>query len=59
MAKAKMFASLVVMTTGMGGIWEMAVCGCCSMAVRKSGNEEDNNEVATKMITKRAIKMPK
>ncbi len=40
----------------MGGRWEVAACSRCSLAVSRSGNEEDNGEMAT--ITNRATEMP-
>ncbi len=40
----------------MGGRWEVAACGSCSLADGRSGNEEDNGEMET--ITNRAMEMP-
>jgi hypothetical protein len=54
-AMAKVMARSTVMRTEMGGRWEAAACGRCSLAVSGSGNKEDNGETVT--ITNRATEM--
>ncbi len=55
MAMVKAMASSTVMRTGMGGRWEVASCGRCSLAVGGSGNKEDDCETAK--MTNRAAEM--
>ena len=55
-ATAKATTRSTVMRTGMGGRWKAATCCSCSLAVSRSGNEEDDSETAT--MTNRATEMP-